>query len=316
MDQFLSFNFTDSLLADVLRDPTVQAMFAESCGGYMGALATSVNMLVGRFDRMVGPTKEEVIAYFLSEPFLQHFDRCFGDMPEDSDKRRAVLLEVHEQGIVRFNRAMLDPLGYEAFLALGARGVLSLDKYAILRFSCPLAACIIVNTIFPGRAATNPPSISELLLRALRSLSAHSCRQAFQLQSSTLETTFQHLLFGGLVSCTRPSVSVIPELSKMLGVTVPGSVDFYINSDMRWAIEIVVDGRGITEHISRFYKNGTYYNRPGKDYLVVDVRVTSDGKPTNVSKHTNCMSVFFNPTFQSCTVVVGKGSAIKITLKK
>lgn len=150
MNQFLNFNFThpDASLADVLRDPMVQTVLANSCMGHLGALSTSVDALLRRFDRMVGLTVADVLPYIFGYEFIQHFDRCFGKVTEISEKLRLLLREANEKGGVKFDETLLDTADVEALQVLVERGVVCLDKDAMLRFSCPLASRFMVNYIY------------------------------------------------------------------------------------------------------------------------------------------------------------------------
>ena len=37
-------------------------------------------------------------------------------------------------------------------------------------------------------------------------------------------------------------------------------VDFYINDQLKWLVELVREFYGLDEHIARFEKDGKYYN--------------------------------------------------------
>ena len=116
------------------------------------------------------------------------------------------------------------------------------------------------------------------------------------------DAVFQHLFTEGLASFTRPDCSICPELSKIFPATTTpntqqktlGEIDVYVNSSLRWGIELLVNGDGIEEHISRFsHPNGKYVALAVNDYAVVDIRRNSTGKPTNISIHSTRITVFF-----------------------
>jgi hypothetical protein len=78
-----------------------------------------------------------------------------------------------------------------------------------------------------------------------------------------------------------PDCCVCPELSKIFPETtnpntqqaIPGAIDFYLNSSLRWGIELLVNGVGIGEHISRFTPaEGKYVALAVSDFIVVDFR--------------------------------------------
>ena len=118
----------------------------------------------------------------------------------------------------------------------------------------------------------------------------------------------------GLALFTPPECNICPELSKIFPADgiVPGAIlgeiDFYINSKLRWGIELLVNGKGISEHLSRFaLPNGKYAPLEVLKYAVVDLRVSANGMPTNVVLHENRITVFFKKgTYKFCTICCGR----------
>jgi len=87
------------------------------------------------------------------------------------------------------------------------------------------------------------------------------------------------------------------------------SVDFYVD-DKQWCIELLVEGKRLTEHENRFKINwdmvrgfytqivGSYFNFHPKQYVVCDFRPLSRTKniPQNVDKST-CFVVYDDENF-------------------
>jgi hypothetical protein len=81
------------------------------------------------------------------------------------------------------------------------------------------------------------------------------------------EATIQHLFMASLLSLTPINVKILPELGKtypLEGVAtstaIQGEIDFYIrNCDFSWGIELLVEGRGVGEHVHRFGPDGKYW---------------------------------------------------------
>jgi hypothetical protein len=58
-----------------------------------------------------------------------------------------------------------------------------------------------------------------------------------------------------------------------LGNDKRGFIDFYINYQVQWAVELLRLGDSIKVHIDRFHPvNGSYRELSTKDYIVVDLR--------------------------------------------
>jgi hypothetical protein len=122
------------------------------------------------------------------------------------------------------------------------------------------------------------------------------------------EAVFQHLFMSALISCTPPSVAIHPELSQPFGSNekIPGEIDFYIDGDLCWGIELLVKGDRISEHMDRFGLDGTYAKLNAEDYAVIDFRELIDGKPSNVPRHAKRYTAFFDPkTFQPVSCIPG-----------
>lgn len=83
----------------------------------------------------------------------------------------------------------------------------------------------------------------------------------------------------GLAAFTPPRCCICPELSKIFfdgtnstaqPTTIAGEIDFYLNSSLSWGIELLVNGDGIGEYISRFTPpNGRYVALAVSDYTVL-----------------------------------------------
>jgi hypothetical protein len=97
---------------------------------------------------------------------------------------------------------------------------------------------------------------------------------------------------------------------------ISGKCDFYINGGLRWAIEALVNGSELGEHMSLFDTHRKYAGLGYKDYLVVDFRVSESGEPTDVHRHEHLMTVFFKQgDFCSCYVQSGlEGEPRALTL--
>ena len=104
----------------------------------------------------------------------------------------------------------------------------------------------------------------------------------------------------GLALYTSPDCSICPELSKVFPWSAntkqqtAGEIDFYLNGDLRWGIELLVNGGGVGEHLDRFSPpDGKYVPLGVNDYAIVDFRCSSSGLPTDIVKSARRISVFF-----------------------
>ena len=131
-------------------------------------------------------------------------------------------------------------------------------------------------------------------------MSSNVLKQSTVREDFPKEAAFQHLFLNGLANFTTADCSICSELSKILpdvtstvSGTIAGEIDFYLNGDLHWGIELLVNGDRIGEHIARFSSNGKYSALGAKDYVVVDFRHSNSGEPTNIEKHEKRVTVFF-----------------------
>ena len=123
-------------------------------------------------------------------------------------------------------------------------------------FTCKAAEWYYYNRIFPDRSSSAPPSIEVLVMEAVSSMSAtrlRGCvRQRPLSQGGSVPATFNEAMSRHL---PRRNI-IIPELNtkaEVGGETKSGELDFYINSDLKWALELLREGDSVGEHLSRFH---------------------------------------------------------------
>ena len=87
--------------------------------------------------------------------------------------------------------------------------------------------------------------------------------------------------------------------------TVVGNCDFFIDSELRWAFELVFDGHKISEHVNRFAPKGIYDILGCKHKAVVDFYVAGEYQPCKDSRDLHrevYWSVVYSANFSTLTV--------------
>ena len=185
---------------------------------------------------------------------------------------------------------------------------------------------MVVNTV-------RERGVFELMKSVVAHMSGTTLRQSVVYSSTDVpsEATFQHLMLAALEAQTPASFFICPELSKYFppppsqvmdiegAASLPevkGRCDYYLSGELQWAIEALINGSGVGEHLSRLEGDGKYVGLAYTDYLVIDFRVKATGEPTNVQRHKHRMSVFFKRgDFSYCSVLCGvEQSAERIVL--
>jgi hypothetical protein len=231
-------------------------------------------------------------------------NRCFGSRlssPIGDD------FKVFLKKIMLSETQFLDSLSNEqdkqTYSSLKKAGILVELSDTTFGFSSQLAKRYYFQWLFPNRSHTAPSTLPELIKNAVSKMSATLLKNSTGPGDFPKEAVFQHYFTEGLAALTPPTCFICPELSKAFPVTtdsnpqlttIAGEIDFYINGSLRWGIELLVNGDGVGEHISRFAPpNGKYVALAVRDYAVVDFRRTTSGQPSNISRHSKRITVFF-----------------------
>ena len=120
------------------------------------------------------------------------------------------------------------------------------------------------------------------------------------------------LLVIGVTGTSGKSTSVffLRQMLEFAGYKVGSlsTIDFYINGELNWGIELLRKGNKIEEHMKRFEEGGKYYDLI-KENRVIDFR---RGKQTNVKRYDNRVTVFFpKDDFSNCSCLFGNDKNIK-----
>eukprot|EP00597_Dinobryon_sp_UTEXLB2267_P016680 CAMPEP_0201094074 /NCGR_PEP_ID=MMETSP0812-20130820/2494_1 /ASSEMBLY_ACC=CAM_ASM_000668 /TAXON_ID=98059 /ORGANISM="Dinobryon sp., Strain UTEXLB2267" /LENGTH=575 /DNA_ID=CAMNT_0047346531 /DNA_START=21 /DNA_END=1748 /DNA_ORIENTATION=+ len=311
----------------LLKDPVIHNLIAANCNGHIGAMSVSVREIVKHFFHNTTVTVEEIVSFYLSKKMCSNFLRCYSSGVNSlTGSMQAYLVNCLTMGPI----SMLPDENSAAYGQLIRSGVLEVTEDDQTKFTSPAAASYINDLIFPRRSGltvndVRKRGVFELMKSVLARMSGTTLKQSVVNSFTDMpsEATFQHLMLAALEAETPPTCFICPELSKFfpppfskeLGVEIEGRCDFYINGELRWAIEALINGNGVGEHLARLEGQGKYVQLNYQDYLVVDFRVNATGEPTNVQKHRRRLSVFFKQgDFSYCNVLCGLEDAERITL--
>ena len=108
---------------------------------------------------------------------------------------------------------------------------------------------------------------------------------------------------------------ICPELSTYTGTKdVLGSIDFYLNDNLRWGFELLVNGTGIGEHVKRGEIGGKYFSLGMKEYVVVDFRPDTPNSLKGITTFSNRITVIFKQDYSQCTYRYGTSASKIFTL--
>jgi hypothetical protein len=293
----------------------------KECGGLIGALALCCNEINFDFVKSVNPQESDALKYFFSEGITKSMQRCFGSGHSRpvSDEVKDFLSKLLVSGQDTVSIENLEKEDEPTVSTLLKAGILVNLDGRNAAFSSRMAQRYYFDLLFPGRAKENPRTIGKLVETVIRDLPYQILRNSVQAGDFPKEATFQHLFMVSLARCTKPSVQIHPELSRVFGSNekIPGEIDFFIDGELRWGIELLVNGYRISEHMDRFGPNGKYAGLGVTDYAVVDFREAVNGKPTNVQRREKRYTAFFDPKdFSKCFLYSGTKNVIELNLSR
>jgi hypothetical protein len=94
-----------------------------------------------------------------------------------------------------------------------------------------------------------------------------------------------------------------------------GELDFYINGNLGWGVEAMVQGHNIQGHTNRFGEQGKYRDLKCKQWRVVDFRSHSSIPSKQTIARANYIAVVFTADFSSATIFgLNEKPAVKFCL--
>jgi len=181
-----------------------------------------------------------------------------------------------------------------------------------LGFAAPILKRFLYFDIFPGRTYLEaiPADIDTLIVEAIKRMDPLGLEQtvsdeiADDLKDLPMpkEAALQHYFTWALVRCIGANVKLIPEMSSSVvtasGRVKRGSLDFYIDSNVNWGIELVRDGSKLQQDVERFGVEGAYSGLRLAAWRIVDFRYESSPIKFDLSKVRNLIAVSFDKDFR------------------
>jgi hypothetical protein len=217
--------------------------------------------------------EEEALHYLRGERFFVDLRRCFPRKSIMDDAQRQIVAQAIIHSPFPRGKFVDTSDTSQPLTQLVRAGVLSGDG----TFTCLLAQSLYFNTFY-NRPTTAPKSLNELICLSVGSMSALRLSQACGSRELPKEAAFQQLFNEAMTLLLPPNVAVHPELNTFAqdasGSIVSGELDFFIDGPgIKWAIELLVGGDKINEHVGRFDPNVGKYRLVGyDDYVIVDCR--------------------------------------------
>ena len=269
-------------------------------------------------DTQKRPTERDALEAFAGNRYRARLNRCFPTQILTDEQRSEIAGMICRGPLPKMN-AIDTSKSMDARSQLVRAGILKVDG----TFTCLLAQQQYFN-YFYNRPDHPPANLENLIRQAVMSMSALGLRQSSMGRDFPKETAFQQLFNEAMTRLLPPTVAVCPELHTFAEdpntlQAVTGELDFLIDcEDLNWAVELLVKGDKIIEHVQRFdEKNGKYRKVGYDEYIVIDSR--RKGR----RDHATCVqimprrcTIFFDEEFKKADYHVGHGEKVTLDLKE
>lgn len=279
--------------------------------GHVGVLTGGIGLLHQEYsNNQKSLTQDDALDALQGDQFRVLLQRCFPCQALMSGTQRETIANTICKGPLT---TKIDATRSEDPCAQLVRaGILSTNG----TFSCLVAQRQYCN-YFYHRPTEAPATIEELIRLSMKSISPLRLRQSSLGREFPKEAAFQQLFNEALTLQLPPDVAVCPELNTFAknseGKVETGELDFFVSGELKWAIELLVDGDKINEHVARFDPtNGTYRKVGHTAHLVVDCR---KGRTRAVQPMARRCTLYFAPDYCTVQCQIGFEPVETISLK-
>lgn len=285
-------------------------------GGHVGLLRLMLQQVAEQFrESKVASTFRQAIHFYYNRLLEENISTRFFLRPgECSQEAQSVLQE-----IVRGVRIPTPPLR-AAHAAAAApdtaqvkairqllRYPMLVDDGGTLQFATPMHKRFFFRCSFSSSVPLEyvPDDIDAWLLLVLSTFEADKLRDPNSQGSGVMpkEGALQHQFWRGACMCLPPQFQVAAEVSRVIekggAATIRGELDFWINSQLNWAFELMREGDRRPQHLERFQPHGVYAALQPSAWRVVDFRSTA---PRDVGEHDGYVAIKLDDDFRGASV--------------
>ena len=312
---------TDFGLTRRLRNEKLINLIVTECAGLVGALRITCKALRDRFGKHQSAIAPAVYKYYQSHDWMTQMTRCFGS-------KHSSFINMHFN--MWLSKCFMNHCAKpsEIIEEEEINCLKSLQKSGILMqsavnspfiFTSQMAKRYYSQFLFPDRKLKLPKSIDSLVRRIIKNMSASLLEKSRlnKIPDFPKEATLQHLFMHGLAKYTPASVYICPEYSvnKDDQTQMQGAIDFFLNGDLKWGFELLVNGKGIGEHVKRCKKGGKYHSLDMNDFVIVDFRRNKGNGFKGITSYKNRITVMFESDYSKCTCQFRKKGIKTLTLQ-
>jgi len=185
-------------------------------------------------------------------------------------------------------------------LVIGGYLVIS-AKAEQVKITTPLLELILFNRLYQTvqDGTRDYDTLEEFLLECLSQIPRDVLANSLGVGTDNrlLERTWQMEFYRIAWSLLPKGTYLSADVGSVFGSS--GQLDFYVNTQKKWGIELLREGTSISEHCGRFSSNGIYACIPVKEFVVIDFR--SDLKKARLNLP-NLWTVSYSGDFSKITL--------------
>ncbi|CAG8566911.1 9009_t:CDS:2 [Ambispora leptoticha] len=266
--------------SDLFKVPEIiQRAIFDLTGGHPGLCRLILSTFRNRFRNFdEDTTVMNMLQYLASSELLNSITDCsrafywihdWKPNEEEAEFIRNILLfsQIKVPFSVNYNS---DPIS-KSFIKAGVFAMVD-EK---IQFTAPIMRIILSHRLFtsPIRSRSPVTSFDDFLLRTIERMSPSklfkSLGKSAEPNSRLFERSWQMVWYRTATNVVPVEASISADVGPVFGSA--GFLDFYVNKNFCWGIELTREGDRLKEHAQRF-EGGDYADIPLKDWAIIDFR--------------------------------------------
>ncbi|KAF8453927.1 hypothetical protein BGX38DRAFT_366277 [Terfezia claveryi] len=198
-----------------------------------------------------------------------HWIQNWNPSPTETELLRRILLLCDAESCVS-----VDLIANPATYNFVRSGILTMvdNKF---QFSAPIMRMILIHLLFTapgGSLRSESISFQEFLIRTIERMDPSMLQTSLGLgqTSRLLERTWQMGWYKAATTAVPLHATVSADVGAIFGSV--GYLDFYVNGDLNWGIELLREGDRMKQHAKRFIEDGAYAVIPLTEWVIIDFR--------------------------------------------
>lgn len=147
-----------------------------------------------------------------------------------------------------------------------------------IQFTAPIMRIILCHRLFTCPVSSRTPmsnstSFENFLYQTIERMSPSKLSKSLGRSSNSrlYERGWQMEWYRSATTIVPIDASVSADVGPVFEESA-GFLDFYVNKELCWGVELIREGDRLLDHAQRFEKDGDYENIPLKDWVIMDFR--------------------------------------------